>query len=121
MQIVEMQCCVAGCGHSPFPMASQFYERARRTHEFWTCPAGHRQHFTGESEEEERHRKELASKDRIIANWRDRWQESFDLSRTCPWPTCRSFVYSTRDSMYEHMRRAHAMPTVTAVNEEEAS
>ena len=117
MKTVEIQCCVAGCGHSPFPMAESFYERARRTHEFWHCPAGHAQHFTGESEEE-RLSREVKTLRRQLATVRELYERADALARKCPWPGCRSYVYSSRDSMYDHLRRTHGMPVVAEIQEE---
>lgn len=116
MKTVEIQCCVAGCGHSPFPMAESFYDRARRTHESWHCPAGHSQHFVGKSEEEKL-RDALALAERSKKTLERWWERARDEGRQCPWPTCRSYVYASRSSMYDHMRRAHDMPTVELVEE----
>ena len=43
------QCC--NCGMA-FAMTKSFYNRKRKNHERFYCPAGHGQHYAGESEEE---------------------------------------------------------------------
>lgn len=116
MNTVSITCYQKGCGYSPFPMEKGFYERARRTHESWHCPAGHAQHFAGESDEDR-----LERENKHLRRERDRWQANYERAwrdaRICPWPTCREYVYSSRDSLYDHMRRAHGMPTVALVRE----
>jgi hypothetical protein len=114
---VAITCCVEGCGYSPFPMERGFYDRALHTHEFWHCPAGHSQHFVGETDQQKRHRLEVERLNQQIANWRRHAEALEALGRTCPWPTCREYVYSSRDSLYEHMRRTHGMPTLALVRE----
>ena len=122
MKIVEIQCYYAGCGHSPFPMAEKFYERARRTHELWTCPAGHQQKFVGETQEE-KEIKEL--KQSVIWLRRDNKylrKDRLSVSRTCPWPNC-EFVASSGSSwdrrpLWSHMRAIHEMPALYQILEE---
>ena len=120
MQIREITCCQSGCGYSPFPMEEGFYLRARRTHEFWTCPAGHRQHFAGESDHEremrllkEGHAREVRLLEGDAAHWRS-------MALMCPWPTCREFEYANRDGVYQHMVRVHGMPRLADVRTEVA-
>jgi hypothetical protein len=98
-------------------MERGFYNRALHTHEFWHCPAGHSQHFVGETDQQKRHRLEVERLNQQIANWRRHAEALEALGRTCPWPTCREYVYSSRDSLYEHMRRTHGMPTLALVRE----
>ena len=117
MQIVTITCCEPGCGYSPFPMEQGFYNRAQETHEWWTCPTGHKQHFVGESDKDRQHRLEVERLERRIADWEGAYNRVSAESRRCPWPTCRDYVYASRDSMFEHMRRIHGMPLLAAVRE----
>lgn len=63
----SVTCCNCGV---PFAAPSYFFERRRQTHEWFYCPSGHQQHFTGKTdaerakealaEEQERHKRTLA-------------------------------------------------------------
>lgn len=46
-------CCHEGCAHV-ICFEPEVEARLRRTHEWWACPAGHRQHFAGKTEQERR-------------------------------------------------------------------
>lgn len=44
-------CCHASCG-VVWAMDDGFIAERRKDHEFWYCPNGHRQHYTGKNTEE---------------------------------------------------------------------
>lgn len=44
-------CCHIGCGVQ-FGIEADYMKRLRETHEWFYCPNGHQQHFTGETEAE---------------------------------------------------------------------
>lgn len=115
--VVWVPCATASCGYSPFPMDAQFVARARETHESFYCPAGHSLSWQVESKMERKHREEIEQLKRQIESWASGYEREHDESRRCPWPTCRVYVYASRDSMYEHMRRTHDMPLMAAVRE----
>lgn len=48
-KLVPITCC--SC-HTAFAMAKDLYELRRKDHEYFYCPKGHSQHFTGTSEAE---------------------------------------------------------------------
>jgi len=98
-------------------MEQSYYNRCRSTHEDWRCPAGHVRCFVGETDEQIRHRREVARLEQRIENYVSFYEREHDDARRCPWPTCRDYVYSSRSSMYEHMRRRHGMPAVALVRE----
>lgn len=120
MRIVNIQCATKGCGHSPFPMAASFIERAKRTHETFHCPAGHANFYPQESDEEvlKKKVKRLERNIRYLQDCNDRL-ESF--SQRCPWPGCdfEAFPQNPFDlrGLKQHMRSAHGMPTMAEVLE----
>lgn len=58
----KIECC--NC-HMTFAMSEAFYRARRDDKEWFYCPAGHQQHFTGKSEEEKL-RALLAEKERSL-------------------------------------------------------
>lgn len=60
-------CCREGCAHV-ICFTPEVEQRLRKTHEFWTCPAGHKQHFAGKTPEEER----IDQLEREVARLRNR-------------------------------------------------
>ena len=50
---VEITCCTKGCG-GLITFHRQEYDRLKRTHESFSCPYGHRQHFSGQTDDEKR-------------------------------------------------------------------
>ena len=127
METELLQCATAGCGHSPFPVSTSFIARARRTHETFCCPSGHRQWFPAKSDEQllkERVR-HLEGQLRGFEELRAQFSVFEDLrkraSRLCPWPGC-EFVASAgsewdRRALRAHMRSAHGMPSMAEVEE----
>ncbi len=104
-------CATAGCGHSPFPMSSGFIDRARETHEWFSCPAGHGLSFHGESTTETAARRLKAAK-----TSRDYWKNRADrLERTGPWNGCESPVFVSVQGLQSHMRQIHQMPSWAAL------
>ena len=119
MNVVRVTCARSGCGYSPFPMDEGVNQRARRTHETFHCPSGHPNHYAGESDIERLEREIRWLKQQLARTVsRGQYDQAVAESRRCPWPTCREYVYASRQSMYEHMRRQHDMPTVVLVAEE---
>lgn len=114
MKTVEIQCCIARCGHSPFPMAESFYKRARKTHEYWHCPAGHSQHFTGETDEEKLERQVKSLRRQLESS---QWNNDALRRQVhrCPWIGCSFIAHPVNDydvrAMWSHLRQAHGMPT----------
>jgi hypothetical protein len=114
MQVKEVVCCYEGCGYSPFPMEEGFFDRAKRTHEFWTCPAGHRQHFASETLEERRIRELRAEVERVTElaqSYRKQLAHPW-----CPWVGC-EFQAASLTGLQTHLRARHGMPTLAAVSE----
>ena len=67
-------CCHEGCGQV-ICFDPGVEERLRRTHEWWYCPAGHSQHFSGKTEQEktiERLRRQHAWAEERADMWRTR-------------------------------------------------
>lgn len=62
IEYVTIICC--NCS-MPFALNADFHERRRNDHEWWYCPAGHSQHFTGKTEVQKL-REELDSKQRTL-------------------------------------------------------
>lgn len=102
---MNQDCCICGVD---ICLSDSMYHELRRTRASFYCPAGHSQQFTGGCEHEQTARRQREA--------REHYERE---SRRCPWPTCRVYVYSSRDSLYHHMQRAHGMPTLAAVREEE--
>lgn len=115
--VAWITCATAGCGHSPFPIDKQFEQRARETHESFYCPAGHSLSWKIESRKERNHRLVVEQLKRESRSWEAGYYRERREARRCPWPTCRTYVYASRDSMYEHMRRIHDMPILAAVRD----
>lgn len=114
MNVVAITCYKPGCGYSPFPMERQFYERARETHEYWHCPAGHQQHFVGETETETLKRENLRLRG-DVTRWRRRaeWAESYTR---CPWPGCDDDREMRKGGPLSiHLQRRHGALTLAEV------
>ena len=108
------------------------YERLRRTHESFYCPAGHAQHFTGKTEEQKKI-------ENLECQLRRAWErvsegnEDYRMLRdalthdaqTCPFPSCTwrgarrlpwlsgedtltRFFARVWSDMAEHLEHAHA-------------
>lgn len=121
METILVQCCVAGCGHSPFPMAADFERRARRTHEWWYCPAGHSQHWSGQTREERRIAELEGRVEVLRAENSEYWERVKEAARRCPWPGC-DFKATSGDEwdrrpLQSHMRSIHGMPSLAAIRE----
>jgi len=69
-----IQCC--HCGMT-FGMPTVVYRERRRDHDWFYCPAGHRQYFPGKSDLEKMEER-LAQKERIIASERRRADNNFE-------------------------------------------
>jgi len=102
-------CCYEGCGGTVC-FTDEIEERLRRTHEFWMCPFGHRQHFSRKTPQEAAWEVERAQLERIVAIWRaraDDWEVEFG---TCPfgcgWRT-RSGCDRRWLQMLKHFSKAH--------------
>lgn len=50
-KLVTEECCHNGCGVL-FAMTEEFVRERRKDHAWWYCPNGHRQHYSGDNEEE---------------------------------------------------------------------
>jgi hypothetical protein len=73
VEYVEEQCCHDGCGIS-FAMTRDFNRRMRNSHDWWYCPQGHKQHYTGASDEQklrDSQAREVALKDQLAAAIRE--------------------------------------------------
>lgn len=64
----KVSCCTEGC-YATINLAPKDYERLKRTGEWFYCPAGHKQHFTGKTEDQ----KEI---DRLKSEIRE-WEGDF--------------------------------------------
>lgn len=72
----KVECC--NC-HMAFAMSEEFYRQRRNDHESFFCPAGHRQYYSGKSEEEKL-REQLADKERTLERERRRTKFAQDES-----------------------------------------
>ena len=109
-------CCHDGCAHV-ICFEPEVEAKLRRTHEWWQCPSGHRQYFSGKTASEKRIDEleaDLAIKTRHLQyarEERDFWVEAHDRAmRTCDWPLCGQ-VARSRAGLKIHMQHAHGMPT----------
>jgi len=66
VQLEDYLCCYQECDAIVYLPAGTV-EKMRRTHEWWYCYRGHRQHFSGQSKEEEL-KKKLADMTRFRDN-----------------------------------------------------
>lgn len=60
----RVSCCYEGC-YATINLAPKDYGRLKRTGEWFYCPAGHQQHFTGKTEDQ----KEIDRLKREINDW----------------------------------------------------
>jgi hypothetical protein len=73
---VEVTC--ANCG-AAIALHRDHEAHLRRTHESFYCPAGHSNYFPGKSKAEkeiERLNRQLQTDERMLADWRDRWEKA---------------------------------------------
>ena len=113
MKISYLTCPTSGCGYSPFPVDEGFETRARRTHERFWCPGGHRQYFPGESDVEK-----LQRECETLATSRDWWQARYEAERsTCHWNGCNRRVFMSPEGLASHMRMMHGMPSMKELAE----
>jgi hypothetical protein len=68
-------------------MTPEQERKYRNTHESFTCPAGHSQYFSGQTEQE----KKIEQLERRAKDWRKNWQREYERAedlrlalRTCP-------------------------------------
>lgn len=106
----EWDCATPGCGNV-ICLTPAMERRLRESHDTFVCPLGHKQSFRGKSDDEKR----IDELERDVRWWRATYNEMRCTARTCPWPTCRTYVYSSREVLYAHMRREHGMPLVRDV------
>ncbi len=104
-------CCVQGCGAKVcFDEAVE--HRLRRTHEWWMCPFGHRQHFITKTDEEvriERLERELGYAHTARDRWRRHHEEQQTVFCTCPFCGWQSGAGLERRwlSLLRHFDKAH--------------
>jgi len=75
---VHMSCCHQQC-FAVITLHPDEERRLRETKEWFYCPAGHQQHFTGKTEQQKRIEqleRELGAAHESQAFWRSRWEES---------------------------------------------
>ncbi len=61
-KMVEIECC--NC-HVVFAITEEWQAALRKCHNWFYCPAGHVQHYTGESDEEKLKRELLTEQKRV--------------------------------------------------------
>lgn len=103
---VNISCCYEGC-FAVITLHPQEDARLRNSHEWFYCPAGHRQHYSGETAAEKKLKEALSTAERE-GRWGREWLERYDVlthavdmlargSRTCPlgcgWSTNRRFRF----------------------------
>lgn len=76
-------CAREGCG-ATVCFTAELEERLRRTHEWWVCPFGHRQHFSAATAEEIELRNVRRTRDRYIDLWRE-VEQTFGTCPMCGW------------------------------------
>lgn len=79
-------CCYEGC-YATICLSPKNYERLRRTGEWFYCPAGHQQHFTGKTDEQKQIDRLQSRLDTAFheISWRTRNYETLvGVLRRCP-------------------------------------
>lgn len=71
-ELVHITCC--NCGVA-FGLDDDHYKRLRASHDWFYCPNGHQQHFTGKTEAE-RLREQLAAAERLAIRERNAKEEA---------------------------------------------
>lgn len=82
----EFACATEGCGHI-ICLTAQHEQRLRRTHETFVCPAGHRQGFYDESDDEKTIRllrRQLNQAWARVSGWQAQARYMRDELRFCP-------------------------------------
>lgn len=80
-KLITEECCYAGCGVL-FAMTEEFVRERRKDHQWWYCPNGHRQHYSGDNEEEklrkqlDAERRQRQSAEQRVAMWQDEYAEA---------------------------------------------
>jgi hypothetical protein len=109
--VSSFACCYQGCSAS-ICFEPEIEQRLRRTHEWWMCPFGHRQHFTDKTWEEqeiERLNRLVRSTESVRDRWRAHAEENESVFGTCPfcgWRT-RSAIDNRWLYMLRHFSRIH--------------
>lgn len=115
-------CCHSSCAHV-ICFEPEVEARLRRTHEFFRCPAGHDQHFGGETAQERtiRELKERVAKLEHTITWQREETDRLRMERwECRWSGC-EFEGKNLAGLRTHMRAVHGMPALALVRSEEAS
>jgi hypothetical protein len=104
-------CCVQGCGGT-ICFDDALERRLRRTHEEWSCPFGHQQHFTDLTEDQERIERleaQLGREREWRRDWMDRYERVAELFGTCPVCGWRTLASPERKPqfMLRHYRKDH--------------
>lgn len=110
----EFACARKECGQVIVAHAD-VVRRWRETAESFFCPSGHSNYFPKGKAERERLAEKLALAERRVDGYMRLYESASAEARTCPWPTCRSHIYSSRYGLYSHMERMHGMPRLAEV------
>src|SRR5690348_17118433 len=65
VQFEVITCCAKGCGLT-FAVPNWWYQKRRDDHSSWSCPNGHSQHFSAESDAERERRLRKEAEQRIL-------------------------------------------------------
>lgn len=68
VEYVTETCRYEGCSVQ-FAFTRAFYDLARKDHRWWYCPNGHRQAYTGKTEEQKRLDQAKVENERLRARW----------------------------------------------------
>jgi len=82
----RVSCCTRGC-YATINLAPKRYEQLKRSGEYFWCPAGHEQHFTGKTDEQkqiDRLTRDLRDEELESGLREDQRDTAIELIRRCP-------------------------------------
>lgn len=85
-KLITEECCYAGCGVL-FAMTEEFVRERRKDHQWWYCPNGHQQQYSGKNEAEqlreklEEERRQRQSAEQRVAMWQDEAREAEERAK----------------------------------------
>lgn len=78
--IVRVSCATDGCG--TFPMDKALHHRLKRSGDTFTCPAGHRQHFSGPTDTEQKLRERINELEDRVARLQEKLESRRDAMKS---------------------------------------
>lgn len=121
----KVSCAKSGCANV-MCLTDEVEARLRETHESFYCPMGHNNYFPAKTRAEKRIEeleREVGRLNRRIGWEREQAERMVQAAGMCPWPGCEfatehvTFRFDSFDlsALRTHMRAAHGMPTLAAV------